>query len=470
MSQPSPTGHCVIACLIVVILSLFFTSKIRAARPYIPKHPDPITELWRWTSFPELEGLGLRCMVEAPDNTLWFGTDEDVWIYNGYEWKSYRVDKELNGNPINTICATKNGQIFIGTERGISQFDNGTWRFVFPSNNGFLCPTNDLLESHNGKLWAATAWGLLSFDSHNFTLFTSSEMSRAVKMLAPDLQVQPVPDGVVTKTPWQDGAGIRVAEAGATGLPRGQSPVTVWKIAPNGPGQKAGLKVGDKLAWILESQALYFNDALQGASGSTIALTSQSQRDTTTKRFTIKREPISGTFQEFSIFDIYETQDHALWIGLESGQILRYDPMSTAIDKAWQLYAQTDVTRFGRLPTLGQTHDGIIWAVSNVSWSEINALKNNQWQHTSLTKLGGSKSHTSILQTNDGTLWIGGSSLHVLRQNQWQVSGYPQIPISNHRLRLLDVSSHKLWVAGLGQGIDQFDYTDTQWLSFNGLN
>ena len=56
-----------VAALVCLVLVLF-CSGAWAVRPYTPVHPDPVLEPWRWTSFPELKGLGLVMKVsfESP--------------------------------------------------------------------------------------------------------------------------------------------------------------------------------------------------------------------------------------------------------------------------------------------------------------------------------------------------------------------------------------------------------------------
>jgi hypothetical protein len=47
-----------------------------AEEPFEPSYIDPVLEPWRWQSFPELKGTGLRCLTEAADGAMWFGTNE----------------------------------------------------------------------------------------------------------------------------------------------------------------------------------------------------------------------------------------------------------------------------------------------------------------------------------------------------------------------------------------------------------
>lgn len=64
------------------------------ARPYQPVNGDPMLEPWRWRTFPELSGLGARCMAEGTNGTIWFGLNEGVWCYDGLQWSfSAKVDQ-----------------------------------------------------------------------------------------------------------------------------------------------------------------------------------------------------------------------------------------------------------------------------------------------------------------------------------------------------------------------------------------
>ena len=62
-----------------------------AADVFQPRHADPMREAWRWRSYAELSGLGAQCVVQAPDGTVWFGTNESIWSYDGVAWKDHHT-------------------------------------------------------------------------------------------------------------------------------------------------------------------------------------------------------------------------------------------------------------------------------------------------------------------------------------------------------------------------------------------
>ena len=51
-------------------------TSVPASQPYTPIKPDPVAESWRWRTFPELKGLGLRAMEEDRDGNIWFGVEK----------------------------------------------------------------------------------------------------------------------------------------------------------------------------------------------------------------------------------------------------------------------------------------------------------------------------------------------------------------------------------------------------------
>src|SRR5882724_8110773 len=62
-----------VGCLVAVCLLLgMMASALPAKEPYLPKTADPMTELWQWRKFSELDGKGPQSMVEAKDGVFWF--------------------------------------------------------------------------------------------------------------------------------------------------------------------------------------------------------------------------------------------------------------------------------------------------------------------------------------------------------------------------------------------------------------
>lgn len=114
---------------------------------------------------------------------LWFGTNEGLFRYDGYEFKVYRHTirdtTTLSSPNIRDICETRNGELWIGTNYGLNFLDRRTGKFqrflLAPRNEPTTKSTNlirRVFEDSRGNIWLASlsAKNMLRFDrrSHQF--------------------------------------------------------------------------------------------------------------------------------------------------------------------------------------------------------------------------------------------------------------------------------------------------------------
>jgi len=99
-----------------------------AMQPYAPKIVNPLSETWRWKHFPELEGKGVRDIAEEKNGTVWFGVDDGIFEYNGYEWKLHKNNENgLADIPIEQIHISEKGNIYAISTKQIFQYKDSTW-------------------------------------------------------------------------------------------------------------------------------------------------------------------------------------------------------------------------------------------------------------------------------------------------------------------------------------------------------
>ena len=471
---PSPAGKGVRGLGLFAICILQFSicnSPAFAVRPYTPVHPDPVLEPWRWRAFPELKGLGLRCMAEAKDKAMWFGVDDGARRYDGVKWSAYTEKDGLYGAPVNVLCATRDGSVYAGTPMGISQFREGKWTRVFPpegdpsTSSGQALPWSvfDLMEARDGSLWAGTMWGALRIGQGDTTLFTTKDMGNALRVLAPDVRLSIVPDAAVPARPYGEGIGVAIVPVGA-----GEKvPKYIYALAPGGSGEAAGLKVGDRIV-ALNGQPVTgaVAGALDGPAATTMSLTVQRQRDSEPFEVTLICEQVGESYRNFNVFDVCEGWDGAIWFGLYQGEIIRCDLRAPLADEdAWSIFTEADGLEVGLRPRIAQTRDGSVWTISETITSGINRFDGKRW-----TSIPRRYIDTSILETQDGALWIGREPVPVvLRDTTWTAYGglFQRIPW--HRPRLLEASDGAVWIAGLGQEAARLDYRTSHWTTYEGL-
>ena len=95
------------------------------------------------------------------------------------------------------------------------------------------------------------------------------------------------------------------------------------------------------------------------------------------------------------------------------------------------------------------------------------------WSSMKLSEWGGTDVNPSVLQTKDGTVWVGGHEgiLHALRNGTCHIYQTPQLPLPDTRMiRLFEDRKSALWILGQGNEPIRLDYGDKQWSTFEGLN
>ncbi|HJP30211.1 MAG TPA: hypothetical protein QGF95_06625 [Candidatus Latescibacteria bacterium] len=457
--------------LALFCLLLFCSTPCWAPIPYTPRRPDPVLESWRWRTYPELKGLGLRSMA-TDGRSIWFGTDVGVHRYDGVDWHAYTTTDGINSPPVNSLCVVDSNRAYAGTEYGVFAFDGRGWEHVFPLDDTYPWPVDDILAASDGSLWVATAWGAVHLSDGAHIVYTSADMATALRTIDPRLHVTVVPDSLLRAQEWTEGAGIRVVKGSFIGFRRGWAPTPVWAVAEDGPGARAGIEVGDL---VLASEGNLPNlphlvlDA-PGSSSAGIRL----RRPRTGQEIDVDlvRGSPSGSVREFPISDIMEDREGRIWMALENGDgIVRLDSRDDRGEATWDLLDSTNgLESFGR-PRLCQTSDGIVWLINNKGGSGIQFFDGERWQRTGIAEHlePGQDINTAILEASDGSLWIGGHMGHVhsYRNGRWQVYERPAIPTPQSRLRdIIEGPDGALWFAGLGQEPVRLDYGTTNWASY----
>src|SRR4051812_462776 len=146
--------------VLLAVLALGSVSSF-AARPFQPVFGDPMLEPWRRRTFPELSGLDAHCMAEGADGTIWFGTANGLWSYDGIEWRRNSAN-EIVGRIVTAVCSQPNGNLYVAGGWGLSQFSNGNWTRLLTTSGSRIIdikdiPIRGIAVGHDGSLWVATS-------------------------------------------------------------------------------------------------------------------------------------------------------------------------------------------------------------------------------------------------------------------------------------------------------------------------
>ena len=448
-----------------LIVLLMLASTVYGVEPYEPVYRDPLLESWHWRTFPELKGLGARCMAEDHEGNFWFGITDGVVRYDGLNWVTYKPEDGLMGKPVNALVVGQDGSVYAGTSKSISRFINGSWQTIFPTSEDVAAGSeqvmpwviSDLIEASDGSLWAGTELGALRLKASKATLYTTPAHVTGLRILAPNVELVVLPERLTPIRPREDRFGI--VGSINTYVPFLDHEFAPWgiTIAPEG----SDLKAGDL---VIEEKRL----------ASELALTVRRQGRSDPFKVTLKPSPEEPFFNYFSVRDVFEDQTGAIWFSLYLGEIISCGRLSDAKNarvNSWRIYSKKDGLEIGVDTRVYQTRDATIWTVSN-DWAGVNRFDGESWTTFSFRY----SLNTSILETKDGTLWIGASNgtlyvnPHYATDATWIAHEPPAIPTPNARIiALTEASDGALWMLGNQREVGRLDLQSTGSKTFLGI-
>jgi len=128
-----------------------------------------------------LTGLEGDTVVAIETDTLgrvWIGTESGVSIKTGLNWAQWD-NSVLPSNKVNDLIVTNSGSIVVATNAGllISSFTNGSWTHTTytkqSTSNGI--PNDNITtvyEDASGNLWLGTQFGISMFDGSSWSKYT----------------------------------------------------------------------------------------------------------------------------------------------------------------------------------------------------------------------------------------------------------------------------------------------------------
>lgn len=122
-------------------------------------------------------GVKISAIGSTPTDT-WIGTTQGVFKINKKTKKVAHLLKEnsaLPSNNVTSLCPRKNGDIWIGTSKGILRYDNFTYLIINHENSSL--PENtitSMAEDNQGNMWLGTLnSGLVKVHQNKFKTFTT---------------------------------------------------------------------------------------------------------------------------------------------------------------------------------------------------------------------------------------------------------------------------------------------------------
>lgn len=361
-------------CLAVGFLALACNLCL-GARPYQPVFGDPMIEPWRWRTFPHLSGLDALCVAEGTDGTMWFGTANGLWSYDGIEWLSHSANENL-GRVVTTICSCPDGSLYAGGEWGISQFSNGNWTQLLPGVGNPFGDTRKLITGQDGSLWAATSLGALRCLQSTWTLYTDPDTAGQLRQdqRLPSLKIELLPAAVLARLRRGGSAstnGFDCTEVCADRQGRIWFGTVRGEVLCYAPANAVPVAAQDDWSFYNRSNGL-----------------------------------VPGV-----VTSILPAQDNTLWVvHADSQQADVFDGGAWRTIRLPLFLPVLDLGDAGG--KLLQTRDGVIWLAARYA---LFAYRDGSWREYGHTEFPYPSTRNVFMQSTDGALWYSGPNTQIYR-------------------------------------------------------
>ncbi|MBD3268043.1 response regulator [bacterium] len=440
-----------------VFLLLWFVllaAPVWASQPFTPQTTDPMQDDWRWRDFPSLEGRGVTAMAQTRDGDLWFAVESGLTRYDGLDWHDIHLKTSQVQLPLFSLCALKEGGLLFGAMNGLFKYEQDAVQRVFPAEDNGPWPIEDIIEHSEGSVWCASPFGLVGIRDRAVSLYAPQGMEPFIEKTHPDVHFSPVPDEIIPYyTPFSQMGMLTVY----------LNQLRQWLVLgldEEAKGQTA-LQVGDRIAG---------NEFLSIADQKELRLNVHRNEETESFRVTVTSDPQRAKMRDFHVYDIEEGPAGEILVALQKGALLRLslDTHEERPTSAWENLTLANDLRLGMMPSVLARESGEIWLVSDFREADIYHFDGESWNYLDTSFF--SPLNTSILETPDGSVWIGGfGAIARWREGEWKVYENQRYPLFGNRHYFYATANGFLWVLGRGQGVRCVDITSQNWLTYKDL-
>ena len=109
----------------------------------------------------------VTCFKKDLDGNIWVGTQQGISKCSSNTYMGYNTSNGLSSNYITDIEVDSYGKLWVGTTNGISVYDGISWT-VYQTGSSSTNNIKDLLIADNGEVWLATYNGIWIYNGFTF--------------------------------------------------------------------------------------------------------------------------------------------------------------------------------------------------------------------------------------------------------------------------------------------------------------
>jgi diguanylate cyclase (GGDEF)-like protein len=468
---------------------------------------SPPLSVQRYNLEDGLSQQSVNAITQDSDGFMWFGTEDGLNRFDGYEFRQLRHDRSnaesLPNQWISSVVATDDG-LWIASDGGGVFFRNAlTGKFEQPPllrDTTELGRVRSLSRDRLGRLWIGSRdSGVAIFDAHSNVLhrirhlpgqtsglsdnavfsiihlrngdtlvgsaggldrLTTANLDISKVVLPPELAPngQPLRVRALAETP--DGVVWVGTDAGLARYDARGGQWRVFRAGPPGSPGRAGTTMPDNLviSLLIDSQGRLWVGTARGLAWF----------DTTTEIFSSYRhdEAEPRSLPDDYISSLAEDRSGSLWIGTKFGGLAKWNPRTWSFGHVRAStedgYSDRNITSFA------EDKSGRIWV--GTFGKGINIVERDTGRISTVQHVNGARNSLSddrvmaMLDGNDGEMWVGtmAGGLNRIDPKTFKAEVFqndPAVPTSLAApgvMSMLDVDK-RLWVGTFGGGISRFD-------------
>jgi len=488
---------------LIFAIILFQYSTIYAQRPQIEfRHlrvKDGLSQGW------------VRSICQDQQGFMWFGTNEGLNKYDGYNFTVYKNNPEdtnsISNNAIESIYEDKSGNLWIGTENGLNLYDRDNDRFIYIINlprrrisdiwkvedgrlfltsryNGLYLynPKNDsiisflhdekdkyslssneltsILMDNNGNIWIGSLDGLNLSDTLNY---------KFVRFKNDKKDKNTICDNTI-RTLYQDSKN-RIWVATNTGLSllkykKGAPEKCVFINYKHNTNNKASISDGAVLA-LMEDKYGRLWIGIENGGLDIVDLNTFKENDCVFHHY-INNPDDNTSLSYNSVYSIYEDRNGSMWLGTFGDGINMYNKLTKNFTHYKQEPNNPNSLSNNFVNSILE-EDGHLWIGTDYGLNLFNK-KNKTFKHfihdPRHNKSIGSSAVFALEKDSRGNLWIGtwsgGLNLYNSKNNTFtrfkhDLNDDKSIG-ANNMFAILEDRDGNLWIGTMGGGLNLFNY------------
>ncbi|HBB30600.1 MAG TPA: histidine kinase [Cyanobacteria bacterium UBA8803] len=454
-----------------LILIIFFTILTLLSLPSNVHAQELPLQFEQITVDHGLSQSAIYCILQDSQGFMWFGTQDGLNRYDGYNFKVYKYDEldphSLSNNWITSIYEDRLGSIWVGTDGGgLNKFNRQTeqfTRYINETNNPNSLGSNRVLsvyEDQTGTIWVGTDGGglnQLNRQTEKFTRYTYNPYK---------------PNSLGNDTVlsiYQDKLGTLWIGTGGGGLNQFNHQTRQFTRYTNKPNEPTSLNANTVLS-IYEDQS---GRLWIGTKGGGLNLFDRKNR-----RFThYTHDPDNpDSLSSNTVSSIVEDRFGDLWLGTSNWTVTSYgtaldnfDPQTGKFTHYTEDATQPKSLNDTVFNSLFRDPSDILWI--GTAFGGINKLDQKDrkfitYKQDPTNPDSLNDNHVmSIYEDRSGIIWIGtdGGGLNRFDRPTHEFKHYKHDPNDSYSLSndnvwsIYEDSKGTLWVGTFGGGLNKFD-------------